>query len=211
MDQDVWLLSNSNMVTPVVFKNHTIQIADKRQRIVSTEENIWGAREIAPGLVAVGYNNRSEVDLFRDGKVDQTFALPNVEVFGFHLLPNWDPLWNEPDSDKPRFLAIDAHKFVLIDLEAEKEEHRVRKIYGVDMGMFNINSETRNDFEPMGGYMPRLLIHRIDSTTGRFVVMVLRMFTDCSFDLVQIYLEEDCRIVRTTDIADRWIYGSPTL
>ena len=77
--------------------------------------------------------------------------------------------------------------------------------------MFNINSETRNDFEPMGGYMPRLLIHRIDSTTGRFVVMVLRMFTDCSFDLVQIFLEEDCRLVRTAEIADRWIYGSPTL
>jgi len=49
--------------------------------------------------------------------------------------------------------------------------------------MFNINSEQRNDFEPMGGYMPRILLRRLDDK-GRFVLMFLRMFTDCSFDLV---------------------------
>ena len=76
--------------------------------------------------------------------------------------------------------------------------------------MFNINSEQRNDFEPMGGYMPRVLLRRIDDG-GRFVLMLLRMFTDCSFDLVELFLEEDCRLIRTAQIADKAVLGSPSL
>ena len=107
------------MITPITFKNDTIQIADGRQIIVGTEENIWGAKEIANGLIAVGYNNRSEIEIFQDSKVVNTFEMPNVESFGFWLLPDWDPLWNTPSSDKPRFFAIDAHKVVLVDLADE--------------------------------------------------------------------------------------------
>ena len=76
--------------------------------------------------------------------------------------------------------------------------------------MFNVNSETRNDFEPMGGYMPRILLRRIDDG-GRFVLMLLRMFTDCSFDLVELFLEPDCRLIRTAGIAEKAILGSRSL
>ena len=75
--------------------------------------------------------------------------------------------------------------------------------------MFNINSETRNDFEPMGGYMPRIILRKLDDG-GRFVVLLLRMFTDCSFDLVELFFEDDCRLIKTETIADKAILGSRT-
>ena len=123
LDKNVFLLTTSNMVTPVTFQNHTIQIAEKRQIIIENDENLWGAKEISNGLTAVGYKDKAEVSIYSDAKVINTFAMPNVESFGFLLLPDWDPVWSDkPSSAKPSFLSIDAHKVVLIDL-AEKEHN----------------------------------------------------------------------------------------
>ena len=94
LEKDVFLLTASNVVLPIIFEKNTIQIAEKRQIILEEKGNIWGAKEIADGTVAVGYNNMAEVNIYVDSKVTRTFTMPNVEAFGFILLPDWDPLWS---------------------------------------------------------------------------------------------------------------------
>ena len=109
-------------------------LAEKRQIILEEKRNVWGAKEIADGTVAVGYNDTAEVNIYVDAKVTRTFTMPNIAAFGFILLPDWDPLWSPKISkEQTQFLAIDAHKVALIDLA--KKDHEVAKIYGIDIGM----------------------------------------------------------------------------
>ena len=57
-DKDVYFLMFGNLVVPITFNEQEIQVSEKRKHEIimqGNDQNLWAVREIAPGIITVGY------------------------------------------------------------------------------------------------------------------------------------------------------------
>ena len=143
---------------------------------------MWAVREIAEETIAVGFFDRSDLEIYFKGTLQTTINL-GMCLFGMIVPPISPPSEIPQDAQKadwPKYLiALDNSSYKVVDLMIEEgAEERTRELASIQTGI--------------GGYMPRYISQVIDGGQSFSMTTICQNDPGTSHYLAHFVLNERC-------------------